>query len=539
MGKQKQSNTSKSNSAASSASATPVPASKPTPARRKATVLKSGNAGSSKAAEEAKIAAQANPTPTAALFGSNWTGKTPLSLLHEHCQKRGWDKPVIDARKNAGGETFSGIVILKKKDDSVLLKPQDEVAIACSTALEARHKAAVYALYRFANNLNLKMTLPPIMREYWGQLEKFKSASPKDKVWLWAADPFQAKAQHQQAVANHSNASGSGGSSGSNTHAKQAKSAALGDNIPEFRLGRALQEQADSLLRKRMARSQPNSGAATPMSLSITEDELSSISRYLQNLGFAPVHIQSALTWLNTAASSSSDRFVQELLASKSLKDAAVTYLQLTLAHAQLPPVFQRAAQQNEVKVSKATDAKGLAESWKAQKLRDQTGFPLEAIEKRLERAQGNLGLATDCLLRDLAGLDSDPVWSSSSLLESARQPPLDSEESNQRWQEEVEVLESIYADRMKRSHSKDGEHLIILSAEKNTLALSILRHPTSRYPSVSETPSIPTAVVVGDTVAPYIRLALSRKLFDRLMQADAVDIARDGQGGLLCRSNL
>ena len=28
------------------------------------------------------------------LFG-NWTGKTPLSLLHEHCQRQGWNKPLL------------------------------------------------------------------------------------------------------------------------------------------------------------------------------------------------------------------------------------------------------------------------------------------------------------------------------------------------------------------------------------------------------------------------------------------------------------
>jgi ATP-dependent RNA helicase DHX57 len=28
------------------------------------------------------------------LFG-NWTGKTPLSLLHEYCQRQGWNKPSL------------------------------------------------------------------------------------------------------------------------------------------------------------------------------------------------------------------------------------------------------------------------------------------------------------------------------------------------------------------------------------------------------------------------------------------------------------
>ena len=33
------------------------------------------------------------------LFGS-WTGKTPASLLYEHCQKQGWEKPIFNIVSN-------------------------------------------------------------------------------------------------------------------------------------------------------------------------------------------------------------------------------------------------------------------------------------------------------------------------------------------------------------------------------------------------------------------------------------------------------
>lgn len=555
MGKPKQSNSSKSNSNGPAPNASPAPPSTVAPARRKAAVLKSGNAGSSKAAEEAKAVAQANPSPAALLFGSNWTGKTPLSLLHEHCQKRGWDKPVIDAKKNAGGDTFTGIVILKRKDDSVLLKPQEEVGIACPTALEARHRAAVYGLFRFANNLNLKMTLPPMMRDYWGQLDKFRQATPKDKAWWWAQDPFAAKAQHQQAMATPQN-NGGGGAGGGSTSSSggpkiHGRNGGVFDNsIPEFRLSRDLQDRADVLLRKRMARSQPASGQATPIHLTVTEAELASVQRHLHQLGFAHGHIQSALSWLNTAAASSTDRFVQDLLASSSLKDAAVTYLQLTLSHAQLPPLFQNSNQgskDNSIKLSKATDTKSLAQSWQAQKAHDETGFPLDRVAERLRLADGNIGLALDCLLRDLCGLQSDETWSSQRLLQAAHQATSEEDTSHrqeieERWSEEVEVLESVYAERFTRSLDKQAQLTTyrLSSSARPDVGLMLVRHAASRYPTTEAAaaggpPSLPTAVIVSQTLPPYMRLALSKRLFERMTAPDAVELAQEGQGGLLC----
>lgn len=83
------------NKTSSKPSATPVPAvvapeGRPLP--RKKPIFKSGNAGNSASA------VVATKDATDKLFGS-WTGKVPLSLLNEHCQKRGWDRPVVDAKK--------------------------------------------------------------------------------------------------------------------------------------------------------------------------------------------------------------------------------------------------------------------------------------------------------------------------------------------------------------------------------------------------------------------------------------------------------
>lgn len=543
MGKQKGGSSSKS----SSGNATPpvlppdVDVSKIAP-RRKAPVVKSGNAGSSKAQELAKIAALANPTPTASLFGS-WTGKTPLSLLHEHCQKRGWDKPVIDARKLPSSNAFSGIVILKKKDDSVLLKPQEEVAISCETALEARHKAAVYGLFRFANNLGLKMMLPPPMRDYWSQLEKFKAQSPKEKAWWWSPDPFASKAQAPSASRGGAAPGGSsGGDPSRNGNAgKPQNKPPDNENIPHFRLPHDLQDQADVLLRKRMASSAPASGSTTPL---VNEDELASVSSQLSRLGFAPGHITSALSWLSAAAGNSNDRFIQDLLLSKDLKDAAISYLQLSLSEAQLPPTFQSQPSANKsITVSKAKDAETLAQTWQAQNIHNRTGFPMENVEQALRSAKGHAEVALACLARDLAGLKRDPTWSSAGLLQSA----VDVEESSktrypdcdQLWQEEIEALESVYAERFSSESSPEASMYFIDSEQDPSISLYTIREASCLYPSASTQISVPTCAVASNAQPPYIRLALTRKLMERLTHEDAVDLAQSGQGGLLCKLQM
>jgi ATP-dependent RNA helicase DHX57 len=60
---------------------------KPAPAHRKPAILKSGN---STAPTERPPQDPAKPS-----FFPGWTGKTPLTLLNERCQKEGWMKPEL------------------------------------------------------------------------------------------------------------------------------------------------------------------------------------------------------------------------------------------------------------------------------------------------------------------------------------------------------------------------------------------------------------------------------------------------------------
>ena len=81
----------------------PPPAPTKKPVGRKG-IVKHGNAGSNKPSDD-------EPAPQRSIFG-DWTGKTPMSLLHEHCQKSNWEKPGFDIKRQKDG--FLGTVTLSQ-----------------------------------------------------------------------------------------------------------------------------------------------------------------------------------------------------------------------------------------------------------------------------------------------------------------------------------------------------------------------------------------------------------------------------------------
>lgn len=56
---------------------------------------KAGDAAESSAGPDGPLAAP-KPTVKQIIGGSSWTGKLPVNLLSEHCQKMKWEKPDYD-----------------------------------------------------------------------------------------------------------------------------------------------------------------------------------------------------------------------------------------------------------------------------------------------------------------------------------------------------------------------------------------------------------------------------------------------------------
>lgn len=168
---------------AAAASTTPATPAKKPPGRRG--IVKNGNAGSNKPTDD-------QPAPQRSIFG-DWTGKTPVSLLHETCQKSNWEKPDFEIKKRKDG--FLGNVTLSQRNkktaqmQTVIFTTPDEHR--APTSIEAKHIAATYALHRVKSHMPLYQVLPPEHRDFWKQFDMLKNAS---NAWQYDPDPFNAHA---------------------------------------------------------------------------------------------------------------------------------------------------------------------------------------------------------------------------------------------------------------------------------------------------------------------------------------------------------
>jgi ATP-dependent RNA helicase DHX57 len=175
----------------SSKASTPVPAATTNTKKSapyKKGIVKSGNAGSK------KDLTNTDDQPVQRSIFGDWTGKTPVSLLHEHCQKANWEKPEYDIKRRKDGQ-FLGTITLSQRNkktaqmQTVTMTPPEECQLP--TAIEARHLAATYVLHRVKSHMPLYRVLPPQHRDYWRQ---FDAAKTNANAWQYEPDPFTAHA---------------------------------------------------------------------------------------------------------------------------------------------------------------------------------------------------------------------------------------------------------------------------------------------------------------------------------------------------------
>ena len=150
------------------------------------------------------------PDTRTLIGGVSWTGKLPVNMLSEHCQKQKWAKPEYTMSKTPEG--FSSMVILKsinpKTNETISLPPfklppSHKYLTVQPTAVEARHFAATYALFRVCSMKNIHMMMPPNYRDLWKkEFQGLKSEGVKSgRAWMYEADPFAAKQEREQAQA--------------------------------------------------------------------------------------------------------------------------------------------------------------------------------------------------------------------------------------------------------------------------------------------------------------------------------------------------
>lgn len=141
--------------------------------------------------------------------GASWTGKLPVNMFSEHCQKHQWMKPDYRMHKEGDKHKVDSVVLSKTnpktRETTTLppfkIPPELSNESRCATAVEARNFAAAYTLFRVASAKNLQMMMPPQFRDLWKG--KFAELKKKDEVegkaWMYEADPFFGHIEREKA----------------------------------------------------------------------------------------------------------------------------------------------------------------------------------------------------------------------------------------------------------------------------------------------------------------------------------------------------
>ncbi|KAG0367740.1 P-loop containing nucleoside triphosphate hydrolase protein [Gamsiella multidivaricata] len=299
---------------------------KPGPKGGTALGAKENNPPGGKGGKGASLDEPAAPQPSKAVF-PGWTGKTPSSLLHEHCQKLGWEKPTFDVKRTPRG--FVCTVVLGKRNkktgqiETSTFTAQD---IYKPTAIEARQYSATYTLHRVNSHKNLMMVLPPGPRDFWSQLDASKAKAGPGEQHLYLPDPFisqaaklQLQQQHQKQIiqeqARARSATPTKDSEPVVHHgpSEYASRSALGgevnndkqkkwDKLPMVHMNQEMRAEVEDVVKKQMA----GELYQTYIEEYGTQGEPmynTTLSKTLTRMGFRDRHVAEALQYCNDQAS--------------------------------------------------------------------------------------------------------------------------------------------------------------------------------------------------------------------------------------------
>ncbi|KAI5810905.1 P-loop containing nucleoside triphosphate hydrolase protein [Peziza echinospora] len=398
----------------------------------------------------AREAAQAQARATRVLVaGPSWTGKLPVNLLSEHCQKSGWEKPDFRTPKSPNG--FYPTVWLRYKNsrtgtvEEVQFAPPNEFAVEdedgdeavktphMPTVVEAKHLGATYALYRVSSMKNVQFMLPPRFQAWWKIFETVKKADVKaGKAWMYEADPFVVKRERQvimdkaQKDREKRNAAAAveGGPSAplQEDRAEQRKMAMKGwQNVPVVEMAKDVRKMVEELVRKYHA--------WNPAEVEIKGEAKHHTIEELVGLGFRRSHVEEACEWAGD-------------------REECLEWLLVHVPEDDLPPRFL--PDKYTVGVTITGGDVILSQQYAADRL-CAAGYSLELCREALQRHKGNEGLAAEDLMHRLLpnSTDKAPIFEQDLL----------SYEDGDPWEEEMSMLESIWGQTAGDDDQKDGSY--------------------------------------------------------------------------------
>ena len=414
--------------------------------------------------------------------GASWTGKVPVQLLSELCQREKWHKPDYSMRTLPSGRHRSSVTMSKKdpKTNETKTLPQFRLPDSYAdigdeeTALEARHFAACYALYRVNSMKNIQMALPPKYRDLWkGAFADMKTEDVKaERAWKYEADPFAAEEKRQEIL-----------KAMERREAEKARKAAEPEKISlvlPTRTGSTTPSKPDTRMWARAAK--------VEMGLKIRQ-EVEEIVRgtadwNTHNLRIPQVEKQKIVEDLSKSGFRRSH--IDEAVAICKDREECLEWLLIHVPEDDLP---QWSFPENYS--AGVTMASGdLVREGKLKRLAA-AGYSADLCFQKLREANGDEMLAASLLQEDLMGNSSDMAISENLVSE---------------WEEELASLEAIYDRKFEKLSSQSCR---VMSELKQPTNLSFrFSLPPQGYPSV---PAI--VCIHADKLPAYIRLSATRQV--------------------------
>ncbi|MCJ1275160.1 hypothetical protein MMC21_002960 [Puttea exsequens] len=434
------------------------------------------------------------PDTRTLIAGASWTGKLPVNILAEHCQKQKWAKPEYTMAKTSDG--FSSMAILKTtnpKTKEIIgvppfkLPPKFKHLAIRPSAVEARHFAATYTLFRVCSHRNIHMMLPPVYRDLWKKdFQDLKTQDVKDgKAWMYEADPFGAKQEREEAQAIVAKKREEREKEIAKKAAQPANIlAAIGFHgaeanrdvmsgwrkVPMIEMGKSIRARLESLVRKE--------AIWNPQGVSISNSLRMNIVDELAELGFRKSHIEEAVEGCRNM-----EETLEWLLIHVPEED---------LPGWSLPENYTAGVSMASGNLKRDGAIKRLAEA----------GFSGELCSITFDQCDGNETKAAETLQSHLVSGKSEEqavMMNSISVLHI-------NDESESVWKEEHETLCAIFGERFLRVAADLYQVKLDVPESGSAPVLQVRR--SQKYPQRP-----PTMSVISQDLPAYIRLSITRQL--------------------------
>ncbi|KAI1093892.1 P-loop containing nucleoside triphosphate hydrolase protein [Rostrohypoxylon terebratum] len=461
------------------------------------------NPGSGDAAAEAP--GPPKPTVKQIIGGASWTGKLPVNLLSEHCQRQKWDKPDYQPIRNTEG--FSYFVQLSARNPKTKevqkippfkLPPDFKHLVTRETALEARHAAATYGLFRVCSMKNIHTTLPPDYRSLWKKFEELKKEDvKKGNAWMYDADPFatlkqreddkaaaEKKRKEQEAIKEK--AKNMPGASGLVLRSNASSSGGGGGNpmkgwttVPKIEMGRKTRSQLEDLLRREVIWNSHG--------VKMSHSQKEAIVKEFTNSGFRKSHVEEAVDECKD-------------------REETLEWLLIHVPEDDLPRWALPESYSAGVTVAATSDLKREA----AVKRLSQSGYSAELCKRLYDEKGANEGIAAEALQHFLLSSGND-----SASINTTTEEPFISGTPEECWNDEMESLSSVFGEHFKRI-SNDVCQIRIETVNNGP------KKDVETYAQFRKTPRYPAEIVVAivSDLPSYIKLSVVKKTLAYLTES-------------------